>query len=191
MADVEVFSERVLFDDFFRIVEAQVGYRRLDGTLTAPARQLVFDRGDSAAGVVVDEERDVVLLARQFRYPTVAAGPGWPLELMAGMVAQGELPDECLRRELIEEFGFAAASLRPISSFYASPGGSSERIHLFYVTVRSDLRVGPGGGKASEGEEIELVEVARSDVPELLPRIVDAKTLVGLSWLLLGGGGRT
>lgn len=185
MSEVEIRSEQVLFDGHFQLVAADVSYRRPDATMSPFSRKLVFERGESAAAVVVDEERGVLLLARQFRYPTVAAGPGWPLELVAGVIANGESPPQCLRRELQEEFGFDAVTVRPISTFYPSPGACSERIHLFYATVRADTRVGGGGGLAAEGEEVELVEVPLDEVRSLLTQVVDAKTLIGLSWLLL------
>jgi ADP-ribose pyrophosphatase len=90
-----------------------------------------------------------------------------------------------MRRELVEELGYEADQLVPISSFYVSPGGSSERVHLYYAEVSAADRVGDGGGVPAEGEMIEIVVVS---VDELLSMvrdgtIADAKTIIGALWL--------
>jgi hypothetical protein len=56
-----------------------------------------------------------------------------------------------LRRELLEEIGYEANLIEPIATFYVSPGGSSERIRLFYVEV-SDPRE-KGAGRRSAGRD--------------------------------------
>ncbi len=183
---VDVQSIRTIFDDYFRIVEARLTYQRADGTTSEPRRWLSFERGDSAAAVVFDATRSCVILTRQFRYPTLEKGPGWLLEVVAGSIDEGESPEECIRREILEEVGYEVTALGQIATFYASPGGSSERIHLFHAQVDSRAPAGAGGGLASEQEDIEFVVVPLADVPRLLAsgEVVDAKTIIGLSWLV-------
>ncbi len=195
MGTVDVRSVRTLFDGYFKLYEAEFTYQLSDGRMSEPVRRLSLERGDSAAAVIVDEGAGTALLARQFRYPAVTrGGPGWLLELVAGSIEEGETSEACIRREIVEELGYETLSLRPISTFYTSPGGSSERIHLFHATVSSGSRVGSGGGNAAEQEDVELVEIPLTQVPELLAsgQIVDAKTMIGLSWLVqttINGGG--
>jgi len=186
MTSVEIAAIRTLFDDRFRIVEAELRYPLPNSGLSPTVRRLSFERGDSAAAVVHDADRDMVLLARQFRFPTLQKGPGWPVEVVAGMIAAGETPEDCIRREIVEEIGYRVESLRHISTFYSSPGGSSERIHLFHARVEAHSRVAAGGGSPQEHEDIELVEIPVADIPDLLAcnKIEDAKTLVGLYWFL-------
>jgi ADP-ribose diphosphatase len=188
---VDIRSVRIVFHDYFRIVEAWLKYQRTDGTSSELVRRLSFERGDSAAAVVFDGARARVLLTRQFRFPTLDKGPGWILELVAGTIEAGESPEECLRREILEELGYEVNVLDRIATFYASPGGSSEQIHLFYARVDSCAPAGSGGGNASEQEDIELVTVPLADVPRLLASggVVDAKTIIGLSWLVHDGRG--
>ncbi len=186
MKGVEVQAIRTLFDDRFRIIEAIVSYERPGAGKSGPVRRLSLERGDSAAALVFDPERRTVLLTRQFRFPTLEKGPGWILELVAGTIEDGESPESCIRREILEEIGYEALSLEPISTFYTSPGGSSERVHLFHARVDARSKAAAGGGNPSEQEDIAVVEVPVPNVPALLASgdVVDAKTVIGLQWLL-------
>src|SRR5262249_18454190 len=155
-----------------------------DGRMSEYARRLSFERGDSAAAVVVNESSDTAVLARQFRFPTVANGPGWVLELVAGTMKDGESSEQGIRPEIAEEFGYGPRTLRPLRIFYTSPGGSSERIHLFHAVISAATRAGDGGGNPAEQEDIEAVEIPLDQVPSLLASgtVVDAKTIIGLHW---------
>ena len=178
-----------VFDDVFAIDEAWVSFEKLDGTMSASQRRLVFERGDSVAALLHDREADRFVLVRQFRYPTHAKGPGWILETVAGVVDEGETPEETVRREVEEESGYQVHALEHVSTFYTSPGGSSERIHLYYAAVGATDRVGDGGGVASEGEDIEIVDVAAHELPRMIERgeLADAKTLIAVLWWLRRG----
>ena len=135
MSDVIVHEKRRVFDGFFKIDEATVSYRGADGSMIGPVRRLSLERGDSVAALVFHRDRRSVILANQFRYPTYEKGPGWLTELVAGMVDPGETPEQSMRREILEESGYEIERLQHISTFYVSPGGSSERIFLYYVEV--------------------------------------------------------
>ncbi|MEE2658729.1 MAG: hypothetical protein VX733_09520 [Candidatus Latescibacterota bacterium] len=50
--------------------------------------------------------------------------------------------------------------MEPISTFYLTPGGSSERIFLYYATISVQHRPGAGGGLEHEGGDIEIVGMA-------------------------------
>jgi len=53
------------------------------------------------------------------------------IELPAGTLEKGELPMNCAGRELQEETGFLANRIKPIGSFYASPGILTEKMYIF------------------------------------------------------------
>lgn len=101
------------------------------------------------------------------------------------MVPPDEEPRAALQREILEETGFQAKKLEPIYTFYVSPGGTSERIFLFYAEIDLGHRLSPGGGVSSEQEDIEVLELPLDSVWEMLDRgkIQDAKTIIGLLWL--------
>lgn len=182
---VRVTNERIVFDDFFRIKAAEVSIMAKEGRWTPQRQFLSFERGDAVAAVVTDPDREVAVLIRQFRYPAMCTDSGWLLELVAGMLPEGETPENAIRREINEEIGYTPVSLTPISIFYTSPGGSSERIFLFHVEIDLDTLSGEGGGLPGSGEVIETVTIPFKKVFEYIDggEIVDAKTLVGLMWL--------
>jgi nudix-type nucleoside diphosphatase (YffH/AdpP family) len=182
---VDIKSKRLVFDDFFKVEEATLRYQRFDGTMSATVSRRNFVRGDSVAAIVFNADTQHVILVNQFKYPTYDKGPGWICEVVAGILEESESPEDAIRRELIEEIGYRSRRLRHISTFYVSPGGTSERIILFYAEVTNEDRIGSGGGVEAEGENIRLVELSLSDLHSALESndIVDAKTLVGALWL--------
>jgi len=192
MGRFDIRSVRTIFRDYFQIDEARVSYQLPNGEMSGVVRRLSFVRGDSCAAVVVNEVDGTTIMARQFRFPTVAKGPGWILEIVAGTVENGELPEDCIRREIKEELGYEALCLSHLRTFYTSPGGSSERVHLFHAVVSASSRTDSGGGAPEEQEDIEAVEISLAEVPRLLASgsVIDAKTIIGLSWLVSSPVGR-
>ena len=185
MPKVEVISRRRVFDDFFKIDEAKLRFERYDGSMSEVVRRLNFERGDSAAALLFDARSRTVYLIEQFMYPTLVKAGGWLQTVVAGMIDKGETPEEAIRREILEEAGFAVERVEPIADFFVSPGGSSERIFLFCALVSDGARVGEGGGVAIEHEDIRLMPVTLDDFITRLAAhgFTDAKTIVAGYWL--------
>ena len=95
-------------------------------------------------------------------------------ELPAGTLEPGEIPINCAGRELVEETGFIAGRLKPLTAFYASPGVISERIYAFAAFDLEPAAIDPDAG-----EEIEVVPTPFEDVLAMIGdgRIQDAKTI--------------
>jgi 8-oxo-dGTP pyrophosphatase MutT (NUDIX family) len=68
-------------------------------------------------------------IVRQFR-PAVDA---FTWELPSGMQDDGESPEDTCRRELKEEVGLEARSLRSLGSYYADTGRLENQLHVFWV----------------------------------------------------------
>jgi nudix-type nucleoside diphosphatase (YffH/AdpP family) len=182
---VRILHQETLLDDFFRVNAATLQYERFDGSLSEPVRRLRLDRGDSVAALVVHAGTGCALMVKQFKYPVFGVADGWIVEVVAGMVARGETPEAAARREVREEIGYELTHLERVSTFFVSPGGSSERVFLFYAEVTADDWIGPAGGVLAEGEDIAICEYP---IPEALAaiergEIVDAKTIISLYWL--------
>jgi ADP-ribose pyrophosphatase len=190
---VNIIQRQQVFHRFvFRIDELKLRHQRYDGTMSPEITRLILERGDSVAVLLHDPEADAILLCEQFRAATLEKDSGWIVEVPAGILESGEDPEECARREASEETGYAPRALERIACVYLSPGGSTERIHLYYAEVSLADKVGTGGGLVAEGEDIRLI---RLPVKEALAQaaageIRDAKTLIAIQWLELQRNGR-
>jgi ADP-ribose pyrophosphatase len=155
-----------------RIVDLRLEQVTLPNGTTA-ALEIVHHPG-AAAVAAVDAAGQVVLI-RQYRH---AAG-GFIWELPAGVLAAPEEPPEaCARRELEEEVGLTAGTLRPLGTILTTPGFTDERIHLFLARELA------AGRRAHEADEV-IAEVRRVALAEALAmvrggEIVDGKTIAGL-----------
>ncbi len=149
----------------------------------------VLERGDSAAVAIHLVDQDELLLARQFRMPVrmreESEDAGWTLEIVAGVVAEGETPLTTARREAAEEVGLEIGECEHVATVFPSPGGSSERIFIYYAPVPGRPRQGAGGGLGDERIATELIK--RQELFRLcrLGEINDAKTLIAAQWLMM------
>src|SRR5262249_44209047 len=120
-ATMELTETVIGSEEIFRgkIVHLRVDSIRLpDGSESKG--EIVAHKG--AVCVVPVRDDGTVLLIRQFR---LAAGKAL-LEIPAGTREEGEEPDACAARELEEETGYRATTLRPLFSAYLAPGYSTE-----------------------------------------------------------------
>lgn len=143
-------------------------------------REIVRHPG-AAAVVPVQDGR--VLLVRQMRH---AVGTDL-LEIPAGKLdVPGEAPADCARRELVEETGYLPGSLEPLGVFYASPGFTDERFHLFLATGL--VAAGPAPDN-DDGEPISTEWLGLDDALEAVTRgsIADGKTALGIALVALRG----
>ena len=119
-----------------------------------------------------------ILLVKQFRYPMQEI----LLELPAGKIDPGEAPETTAARELEEEVGYTAGSLKKMAEFYSTPGFCDEKIHLY---LGEDLRPCQAGG--DHDEELEVLSFTLPELMELIRsrKINDAKTIIGIQFLAL------
>jgi len=162
---VDIASKKTVFKGRYKIDEYTFDFDRAGGKgRLTDVKRLVFERGDSAAALIHDVERDVVVLTEQFRIATHDKGPGYILEAIAGSVEEEEEPEDCIRREMMEEVGYRAGHLTLVSQGYVSPGSSSERVFLYYApVVTADLVDPKASGVAAEKEDVRRVEFSRED----------------------------
>ncbi len=185
---IRVRSVEVLSDDWAVLKKTTFDYRRRDGTWETQVRQ-TYDRGDGAAILPYDPDRGTVLLVRQFRYPCYVNGhPDPMIEVCAGLLDADD-PETCIRREAEEELGYAIGDVRRVFDIFMSPGSITERVSLFVGRYAPADKVSKGGGRADEGEDIEVIETGLSEAMAMVARgeIVDAKTIMLLQHAELSG----
>lgn len=114
-----------------------------------------------------------VLLIRNRRY----AVDQTLIELPAGTLEKNEDPMNCAGRELLEETGYLARRLKPIGTYFTSPGILSEKM---YAYAAYDLQKQKTA--LEEGEEIEVEPTAFDEAIRMIGdgRIQDAKTIATL-----------
>ena len=87
---------------------------------------------------------------------------------------------ETARRELAEEVDLAAAAWEEGPQFYTAPGFCTELMHLYLATKLSDATA-----DADPDEQLEPSWMTLADALAAIDdgRIIDAKTIAGVSWL--------
>jgi nudix-type nucleoside diphosphatase (YffH/AdpP family) len=177
---------RVLSDRHYTLKSATFDWRRADGEWQTQRRE-IFDRGDAAALLPYNLPQRTVVLVRQLRYPAYVNGyDDLLIEAPAGLL-DGETPEERIRAEAEEEIGYRLGEIKKIFEAFMSPGAVTEKIHFFVAEYRPAMKIGAGGGLASEGEDIEVLELPVDEALAMTAdrRIVDAKTIMLLQYAAL------
>lgn len=190
--DVEVLDVETVYAGYFRVERWRVRFRLFEGGWSSPAVREVFERGHAVAVLLYDPQADALVLIEQFRVGALAAsrspwfGPDqspWLIELVAGIIDDGETAEEVACREATEEAGCRVDRIEKIMTFLASPGGTSESITLYLGRVDS---TGVAGihGLEHEHENIRVLVVPSAEAFRLLDagRIPNAQALIGLQW---------
>lgn len=185
--DLELVERKTLYQGFFRMDECSLRHRLFDGRWSRVYSRELFVRGPAVGVLLYDPKRDLIGLIEQFRVGALdnPAGP-WLLEVVAGIVEDGETPEQVARRELVEEAGIQDAELIHICDYLVSPGGTSESMTLYCAQVNLEGRGGVHG-LADENEDIYLHVVSRGEALEALAAGLcnNAPLIIALQWLSL------
>ena len=134
-------------------------------------REVIIHPGAVVLLPIVDPHS--IILIRNERF--VVGETLW--ELPAGTLEPGESPDQTARRELIEETGYECAGLKPLTTFYSSPGICNE---VLYAYVAEDLSF--VGQNLDECEKITVETLPWPQVLQMIQNheIRDGKSLATL-----------
>jgi ADP-ribose pyrophosphatase len=124
---------------------------------------------------IVAVEGGLIVVVRQTR----AGANERTLELPAGSIEEGESPEECAARELVEECGLEAGSWRELGSYWAAPDYSTEYVHAFEATELTDV----GIGEREEGDDLVM---ERLPLRGVIGELTDANSLATLTLWLQG-----
>ena len=180
---IRVKNVRVLSDNYATLKDTTFEWRRTNGEWQTQTRE-TFDRGNAATLLPYSLKQRTVVLVRQFRYPAyVNAYDDLLIEAAAGML-DNESPEARIRAEAEEETGYRLGEIRKIFEAFMSPGAVTEKLHFFVAEYEPAMRIGSGGGIATEGEEIEVLELPIGEALAMIGdgRIVDAKTIMLLQY---------
>ncbi|CAA9442061.1 MAG: ADP-ribose pyrophosphatase [uncultured Rubrobacteraceae bacterium] len=152
-------SERLMENPYFSLRSERL--RLPDGGIKDP--YYVIERPDAAIIFPLTESGEVVLV-NQYRPPLEMMELGLP----AGLVEEGERPEEAARRELSEETGYTGGDWELLGSLASSPSLKDNWAYLF-------LARGVEETTPPDPDEHELVEVVRVPVKELLNLVHQGK----------------
>lgn len=180
---IENIRQELLSDNWYTLNKYTYDLKREKGGSVEQVRE-VYDRGNGATILLYNRAKGTVVLINQFRMPTYLNGntSGMLLEACAGLL-DNDSPEQCVRREAMEETGFQLTEVKKVFEAYMSPGGVTELIHFFIAEYQDSERTSVGGG--IEDEDIDVVELPFSDAIAMIAdgRLKDGKTIMLLQHL--------
>ncbi len=190
--DVEVIEKTTPFRGFFRLDHYRLKHRLFEGGWSGEMTREIFERGHAVSVLPYDPVLDAVVLIEQFRPGAYAALSSewfgndvspWLIECVAGIIEEGENPEDVARRETAEETGCRVADLIPVCHYLSSPGGTSESVFVFCGRVDASNADGVHG-LLDEHENIRVFTVSPADAFRMLDqgRIINAMTIIALQW---------
>ena len=185
--DVDLLGKETVFKGFFSVDVYRFKHKLFKGGWSGEVKREVFERGDAVVVLPYDPVTDEVVLIEQIRIPVLGKTKSpWMLELVAGMIEEGETAEAVARRELVEEAGVEAKQMSKISSYFASPGGTSEKFDFFWAEIDASQAHGVHGLE-HENEDIQVHVFSREQAFKLVNEgtINNASTVIGLQWLEL------
>ena len=185
--DVEIISKETVFKGYFQVDRYRLRHRTFAGGWTDEMVREVFERGHAVVVLLYDPERDQVALIEQFRPGAYAAGwHPWLIECVAGIIEEGEHPDDVARRETREEAGSDPTDMIQVGDYLVTAGGSSESCRLYCARVDASTIAGLHG-LANEGEDIRVMVVETAEALAMVRdnRINNAMAVLAIQWLVL------
>jgi GDP-mannose pyrophosphatase NudK len=181
MATIQILEKQTIGGTKYPLKKIKFEKPDLEGKMHDAENEVYF-RPDAVGVLLVDENKELVLLTRQFRLPAFLNGSenGYLVEACAGLIDEAETPEQAARREAMEETGYTIDALEKIAGVYPSAGGITEFLHLYVGNFDSSAAHEKGGGLAAENEAVEMLLISFSEAKEKLRRgeINDAKTLI-------------
>lgn len=184
---VEIVERERVYSGYFKIDRLHLRHELYQGGMGKEVQREVAERGRAVAVMLYDPDRDTAVMIEQFRPGAYAAGwDAWLLEVVAGIIEDGESLLDVARRECLEEAGVEVTDFVEGPSYLASPGVLTESISLYFGRVDSS-RCGGIHGLGEEGEDIRVVVLPLDELRGLVEahRLTNATTLIAAQYLLL------
>lgn len=185
--DVRLIEYQNAYSGYFRIDRYRLSYRRFDGDWSKLQDFELFERGHGVAVLPYDPDTDELLLIEQFRMGAIASETPWLLEIVAGMVEEGESHEDVAHREAYEEARCQLMALESVAKVYVSPGGSSETTQIYCAKIDISQINSDSAGLDEEGEDIRIHRVSYDDAMSALASgsVCTAPAVIALQWLQL------
>ncbi len=182
-------KRELLSDNWYTLEKVSFEFLRDDGVWEKQTRE-AYDRGNGAAILLYNANKNTVVLTRQFRMPTYLNGneDGMMVEACAGLLEKGNA-EETIKMEVEEETGYQIDKVEKVFEAYMSPGSVTEILHFFVGQYEESMKISDGGGAEDETENIEVLEIPFPKALDMMKtgEIRDAKTIMLLQYAQIQG----
>ena len=185
--DVEIIDIKPVYNGFFTMQQYQFRHKCFNGEWSGIVKREIFERGHAVGVLPYDPVLNEFVLIEQVRIGALpTSSTPWLIEIIAGMIDEGETDEQVCHRESQEEAGITLTNLTKALSYLSSPGGTTERLHIF--VAQTDATKASGiHGLDNESEDIKVHRVAESTVLEWLENghIDNAAAIIALQWFFM------
>lgn len=187
--DVIIKGAEVLSQKRFALKNYTFELKKKEGHFETQHRE-IYEHGNAVAVLLYNQEKNTVLLTKQFRLASYLSGneSGYLIEACAGML-EDDTPEAAVKKEVKEETGYEVNKVQKVFEAYTSPGAFTEKIHFFVAEYTAENKTSEGGGVSEEGEEIEVLEMPFDQAYALIAsgEVQDAKTILLLQYAKING----
>jgi ADP-ribose pyrophosphatase len=183
--DVEIQKREEVYGGFFKMIRFSLRHKLFSGGWSKPFQRELLERGNCVGVLLYDPVHKLVGLVEQFRIGALGQKDGpWLFEVVAGMVGPDESLEAVACREVSEEAGIDNLKLQSICDYWVTPGGSSERMHL-YCALTDLTDCGGNFGLDLESEDILFHVLPKNEAFSWLDQghCNNAATIICLMWL--------
>ncbi len=165
----EIISSKAPYkNNYFSVREDRYLLKNIkeNGEKETVEKDYFFVDGDNVVvGIVIDDDK--VLLVNQYRL----AGKGFFNEFVAGMLDADITPEECMKKELLEEAGIEAKNIELLGEACVPVGKSNQKAYVFLI----DEFVDNGAPELEEFERYMFLSHKWVSMEEFKAMIVNGK----------------
>ena len=183
----KIINKKNLYSGFFSLNKYEFIHEKHNGEWTDTVGREIFSGAHVSTLLPYDPIKKEIILIQQFRAGVLSRyDEDYLYEIVAGMIDEGENPEETAARECFEETGCKVEKIYPIQSYFPAPGSSESYYHLYLGEVKAfdGERI---RGLEKENEDILVKSFKIEEVRKMLKekKINNGLTLLALQWFFL------
>ena len=183
----KIINKKNLYSGFFSLDKYEFIHEKHNGEWTSTVEREVFSGAHVSTLLPYDPIKKEIILIQQFRAGALSRyDENYLLEIVAGIIDEGENPEQTAIRECFEETGCEVKKIHPIQSYFPAPGSSESFYHIYLGEIQAfdGERI---KGLEKENEDILVKSFKIDEVRQMLKekKIMNGLTLVALQWFFL------
>ena len=183
----KIFNKKNLYSGFFSMNKYEFIHQKHNGEWTSKVEREIFEGVHVSSLLPYDPIKKEIVLIQQFRAGVLSRfDKDYLYEIVAGIIDEGEQPEETAKRECLEETGCEVKKILPIQSYFPSPGSSESYYHIYLGEINT-FKGERIRGLKNENEDILVKSFKIEDVRQMLKekKINNGLTLIALQWFFL------